>query len=52
MAVIKINKLMKKALPVIPADKSAEFIRKANQNVVSKEFIEMCHKSAQRFKKV
>lgn len=42
--------LTKRILPVIPADKSEAFLRKANSRVLSAETLKRCADSAKKFK--
>ncbi len=43
--------LRKRILPVIPADKSVEFLKEANKSVLSKEFIKSCSEASAMIKK-
>ena len=41
---------VRQMLPVIPADKSEAFIKKANKNILSAEYLKKCSNSEKKFK--
>lgn len=41
----------KRILPVIPADKSIEFLKKANNSVLTTEFLKSCSDASAMIKK-
>lgn len=42
---------VRKGLPVISADRSAEFIKVSNENMMSKERLSECAKTLSKFKR-